>query len=163
MRDTWPKIFGHVSRTSSERRSAADVTVIAGSRCVFRVRGRRADVAGFPLGASRRAPPHRGDRFYGIGWLSFGITPRGGATPHWSLVFTVQNGATAEGTYYPVEDHRFGSHFHATLTGDQSIRITLDDGTVDFSGTADGTRMHVTVRGGSEDGRMMDFVPYDPY
>jgi hypothetical protein len=56
-----------------------------------------------------------------------------------------------------------GSPFHASLMSDQSIRITFDDGTVDMSGTADGTRMRLTVRGGAEDGRTMDFVPYDPY
>jgi hypothetical protein len=52
------------------------------------------------------------------------------------VYFDGQPGPTVEGDYRHPEGYL--SHFHATLSGDQSIRIALDDGTIVLTGDLTG-------------------------
>jgi hypothetical protein len=62
------------------------------------------------------------------------------------------------------------SPFSGRLSGGNEIKLTLDDGTIEWNGTysmdsRDGFRQifRLAVKGGVEDGRTVLFRYYDPY
>jgi len=90
------------------------------------------------------------------------------------LGFEAQNGASVSGFYTHPEGNT--SHFSGTLTGDRSITVKLDDGTITFTGdvllrdtfgeTGGYTynrNLLLTMRGGSADGQTLRFTFYDPF
>jgi hypothetical protein len=89
------------------------------------------------------------------------------------LAFESQTGASLSGFYTHPEGNL--SHFKGSLSGDRSITITLDDGTITFVGEVllndqysetsyfENRQLRVAVRGGSADGQTLLFSQYDPF
>jgi hypothetical protein len=120
---------------------------------------------------------HQQGRTYSLtyGWLNFAPDPgldAGKFLPR-RMAFEAHVGSTVSGFYSDTRRRR--THFTGRLSGDRSIHIALDDGSVEFSGevllddVAQDSAYYVNrtlklvAKGGRDDGRKLDFEFYDPF
>jgi PKD repeat protein len=107
-------------------------------------------------------------------WLNSIENPTAGRRESRQLRFRTQSGHSLVGSYSHPEG--YSSPVTATLSGQNSIRIALDDGTMvlsgdvtikdvfDESGSYSSNRhLVLKVKGGSADGMTLDFRLYQPY
>ncbi len=107
------------------------------------------------------------------GWIHSFENPRNRRYEFRRLGFASQTGATLTGSYTHPEGN--SSRFSASLSGDRTLTITLDDRTITFTGDVllndeysetsyfQNRRLRLFMRGGSADGETLLFNQYDPY
>ena len=101
----------------------------------------------------------------GAGYLNSFMNARVGRWESRALAVSSQRGTHVAGSYQHPEGWK--TPFTGTLTGANRIRIVLDDGTIEFTGTLEKTSrifdlasFVLAVRGGSADGATLEFHPY---
>jgi hypothetical protein len=89
------------------------------------------------------------------------------------LSFESQAGSTVRGYYTHPEGN--ASHFSGSLSGDRTITLTLDEGTITFTGDVllndqysetsyfESRYLRLLVKGGSADGQTLIFNQYNPF
>lgn len=103
-----------------------------------------------------------------ITWRHASINPATGQHEFRILFFERHEGRYVEGTYGHPDGRK--SPFAGYLSGSRDIRITLDGGGIEFSGTIRGTNnnaiqaeeMALKLRGGSADGQQLSFQRWTP-
>jgi hypothetical protein len=101
-----------------------------------------------------------------FGWFNSFQNPTTGRIEHRKVAFEQQNGPVVSGFYTHPDGNR--SHFTGQLSGQNSLRIVLDGGGVEFTGrvimsNSPYYRLRLLLKGGSANGATLNFVFHDPY
>jgi PKD repeat protein len=109
------------------------------------------------------------------GWRNDTFNPVLGQPEFRYLSFTSQAGRNVIGTYQSSTGSQLGNRpFTGTVTDGNDVALTLTDGTIQMagylqvtgrpgSGPAGGSTITLTMHGGSADGLLLVFKPYDAY
>jgi hypothetical protein len=107
------------------------------------------------------------------GWTHSFQNPRSSRYEFRRVAFESQDGATVRGLYTHPEGN--ASRFSGSLSGDRTLTVRLDDGTITFTGDVllndqysetsyfESRYLRLAVRGGSADGQTLLFNQYNPF